>query len=221
MVNASGESFTGVTVIEKPVSTLSCPSEALTVSEASPNQLRCGDMVIVSATMTKSKNGRQKVVRGARAQCIANYLYPTYPFWHHFGSFWHHFSILVRHRFLDGFWEATFSIFIPNAGFWDSLGAQLGVQVAPKIDNWRQKTAHFINPKTVPIKQRFHFSSKNAKFCKAVYPIRIAPFGLKLGQNAFQTIPNISSFNVEQTKVGDFCAAKIMFFIIFNSFLKS
>ena len=62
MVNASGESFTGVTVIEKPVSTLSCPSEALTVSEASPNQLRCGDMVIVSDSMTKSKYGSPEVI---------------------------------------------------------------------------------------------------------------------------------------------------------------
>ena len=62
MVNASGESLTGVTVIEKPVSTLSCPSEALTVSEVSPNQLRCGDMVIVSASMTKSKYGSLEVI---------------------------------------------------------------------------------------------------------------------------------------------------------------
>ena len=62
MVNASGGSLTGVTVIEKPVSALSCPSEALTVSEVSPNQLRCGDMVIVSDSMTKSKYGSLEVI---------------------------------------------------------------------------------------------------------------------------------------------------------------
>ena len=31
----------------------------------------------------------------------------------------------------------------------------------------------------------------------AVYPSNMAPFGLKLWENAFQTIPNISFFDVE------------------------
>ena len=42
---------------------------------------------------------------------------------------------------------------------------------------------------------------KFAKLWMAIYPPRIAPFGLKLGQNAFQTIPNISCFDVEQKKI--------------------
>ena len=56
-----------------------------------------------------------------------------HPFWHHFGSFWHHVSILFRHRFLDAFWEATFSIF--DAKMLD-LGTQLGrswAKMGPKI----------------------------------------------------------------------------------------
>ena len=32
----------------------------------------------------------------------------------------------------------------------------------------------------------------------AVYPPRMAPFGLKLRENAFQMIPDISFFGVEQ-----------------------
>ena len=31
----------------------------------------------------------------------------------------------------------------------------------------------------------------------AVHPLRMAPFGLKLWENAFQMIPNISFFDVE------------------------
>ena len=34
----------------------------------------------------------------------------------------------------------------------------------------------------------------------AVYPSNMAPFGLKLWENAFQTIPNISFFDAEKTK---------------------
>ena len=32
----------------------------------------------------------------------------------------------------------------------------------------------------------------------AVYPSNMAPFGLKLWENAFQTIPNISFFDAEK-----------------------
>ena len=35
------------------------------------------------------------------------------------------------------------------------------------------------------------------KLWRSVYPPRMAPIGLELGQNAFQTIPNISSFDLE------------------------
>ena len=34
----------------------------------------------------------------------------------------------------------------------------------------------------------------------AVYPSNMAPFGLKLWENAFQTIPNISFFDAERPK---------------------
>ena len=37
----------------------------------------------------------------------------------------------------------------------------------------------------------------------AVYPPSMAPFGLKLWENAFQMIPNISFFDVEK-KIGKF-----------------
>ena len=36
-----------------------------------------------------------------------------------------------------------------------------------------------------------------------VYPSNMAPIGLKLGQNAFQTIPDISYFDVENFSWGD------------------
>ena len=36
------------------------------------------------------------------------------------------------------------------------------------------------------------------KLWPAVYPSRMAPFGLKLWENAFQTIPNISFFDAEK-----------------------
>ena len=36
------------------------------------------------------------------------------------------------------------------------------------------------------------------KICTAVYTPRMALIGLKLGQNAFQTIPNISFFDIEK-----------------------
>ena len=39
---------------------------------------------------------------------------------------------------------------------------------------------------------------KKSNFRTAVYPPRMAPFGLKLWENAFQTIPDISFFDVEK-----------------------
>ena len=38
----------------------------------------------------------------------------------------------------------------------------------------------------------------------AVYPSNMAPFGLKLWENAFQTIPNISFFDVENKILAKF-----------------
>ena len=55
----------------------------------------------------------------------------------------------------------------------------------------------------------------------AVYPLRMAPFGLKLCQNAFQTIPDISFFDAEKNKIGDFFGTKHLFFTIFTWFLRS
>ena len=42
------------------------------------------------------------------------------------------------------------------------------------------------------------------KFQTAVYPPRMAPIGLKLGQNAFQTIPDVSFFDVKKVFVKHF-----------------
>ena len=46
----------------------------------------------------------------------------------------------------------------------------------------------------------FHFSTSNffSKLRTAVYPPRMAPFCLKLWENAFQAIPDISFFDVEK-----------------------
>ena len=57
-------------------------------------------------------------------------------------------------------------------------------------------------PKRVSDNPRRFIFGRNVfrNFCKlwrSVYPLRMAPIGLKLGQNAFQTIPNISSFDSE------------------------
>ena len=41
----------------------------------------------------------------------------------------------------------------------------------------------------------------------AVYPSNMAPFGLKLWENAFQTIPNIS-FSMSKKKIGENVLAK-------------
>ena len=44
----------------------------------------------------------------------------------------------------------------------------------------------------------------------AVYPSNMAPFGLKLWENAFQTIPNISFFDVEKKNWRKFSIKKIV-----------
>ena len=43
-----------------------------------------------------------------------------------------------------------------------------------------------------------NFRRNFVKLWPAVYPPRMAPFGLKLWENAFQTIPDISFFDVEK-----------------------
>ena len=62
---------------------------------------------------------------------------------------------------------------------------------------------------------------KFRNFRTAVYLPRIALIGLKLGQNAFQTIPNISCFDVEQKKIGEHFRWNVLFLMIFHSFLRS
>ena len=62
---------------------------------------------------------------------------------------------------------------------------------------------------------------KIAKLWMAIYPPRIAPFGLKLGQNAFQTIPNISCFDVEQPTKFNIFGPENNFFVILAKFLRS
>ena len=42
----------------------------------------------------------------------------------------------------------------------------------------------------------------------AVYPSNMAPIGVKLRENAFQTIPNISFFDTEK-KIGKFFGLEI------------
>ena len=46
-------------------------------------------------------------------------------------------------------------------------------------------------------KKRNAKNRKNGELRTAVYPPRMAPFVLKLGQNAFQAIPNISHFDLQ------------------------
>ena len=46
-----------------------------------------------------------------------------------------------------------------------------------------------------------NFRRNFVKLWPAVYPPRMAPFGLKLWENAFQTIPDISFFDVEKKKL--------------------
>ena len=45
-----------------------------------------------------------------------------------------------------------------------------------------------------------NFRRNFVKLWPAVYPPRMAPFGLKLWENAFQTIPDISFFDAENQK---------------------
>ena len=54
----------------------------------------------------------------------------------------------------------------------------------------------------------------------AVYPPRMAPFGLKLWGNAFQTIPDFSFFNAEK-KIGEFFGSKKPCFAILARFVRS
>ena len=55
----------------------------------------------------------------------------------------------------------------------------------------------------------------------SVYPSKMAPFGLKLWQNAFQTIPDISFFDSEQKKVGEISGSKNQFSDVLARFLRS
>ena len=59
-----------------------------------------------------------------------------------------------------------------------------------------------------------NFRRNFVKLWPAVYPPRMAPFGLKLWENAFQTIPDISFFDVENKKL-----AKIFDKIFVKTFL--
>ena len=59
-----------------------------------------------------------------------------------------------------------------------------------------------------------NFRRNFVKLWPAVYPPRMAPFGLKLWENAFQTIPDISFFDVAQKKLAkifDKIFVKILF----------
>ena len=49
------------------------------------------------------------------------------------------------------------------------------------------------------------------KLRTAVYPSNKAPIGLKLCQNAFQTIPDISFFDVEKKNRHNFSIEKLVF----------
>ena len=55
----------------------------------------------------------------------------------------------------------------------------------------------------------------------AVYPPRMAPIGLKLGQNVFQTIPNISFFDTKQKLFGEFVRQNVHVFGILVRFSRS
>ena len=58
--------------------------------------------------------------------------------------------------------------------------------------------------------------NRNEKKCKlwtGVYPPRIAPFGFKLGQNAFQTIPDISFVDSQNFFRGEFVCHKMWLFV--------
>ena len=50
----------------------------------------------------------------------------------------------------------------------------------------------------VQTRQRSKRDGRRSKLRTAVYPPRMAPIGLKLCQNAFQTIPDVSFFDVKK-----------------------
>ena len=61
---------------------------------------------------------------------------------------------------------------------------------------WRQKHQHFAIVR---------------KFWTGVHPPRMAPLGLKLCQNAFQTIPDISFFDADNKKKSKFQIERSVF----------
>ena len=68
------------------------------------------------------------------------------------------------------------------------------------------------------LKNRNEKNRKNGELWTAIYPPRMAPIGLKLGQNAFQTIPNISFFDPAKKQIGEIGLSKILFFSILVRF---
>ena len=67
---------------------------------------------------------------------------------------------------------------------------------------------------TLYILKRFHEFRFFSKLWTAVYPSKIAPIGVKLRENAFQVIPDISFFDGTNT----FCDQKfVVFFLFVNS----
>ena len=77
---------------------------------------------------------------------------------------------------------------------------------APPDDTAKNKRAFLPILKPLGPDDGIKFPPKNfrrnfVKLWPAVYPSRMAPFGLKLWENAFQTIPNISFFDAEKKKL--------------------
>ena len=62
------------------------------------------------------------------------------------------------------------------------------------------------------------FLVKYQKFWKAVYPPRIAPIGLKLCQNAFQTIPDVSFFDAQNKISAKFSDRNFIFSLFWPGF---
>ena len=76
----------------------------------------------------------------------------------------------------------------------------------PQMMLQKNKRSFFANFETLGPGWWHQISAENfrrnfVKLWPAVYPSRMAPFGLKLWENAFQTIPNISLFDAEK-KIG-------------------
>ena len=68
---------------------------------------------------------------------------------------------------------------------------------------------------------RRNFRRNFVKLWPAVYPSRMAPFGLKLWENAFQTIPNISFFDSRKIFRPDFSKIFWRFFRFFILFWRA